>query len=78
MARQARRRWEEKHPEAAREICPIESRHGHVPREDFERLKERDPEAASDLGRLTLYGADVIRQMRMAEPQWEPPDPTSV
>jgi hypothetical protein len=74
-ARQARRDWARKHPAAAVAVSSIEERHGHVPHDDFELLRERDPEAASEFGRLILYSPDLIRKMRLTDPDWHPPDP---
>jgi hypothetical protein len=78
LAAAARSHWEVRYPSAARELNTIERRDGFVAREDLEELRGRYPEAVADYVGLALYSPDVIRKIRMTEPNWEPPGPAAM
>lgn len=70
-AKAAYERWRASFPEAAQALKEL----GRQPSPaDYSEWRRRYPDAVPGQVRLTLYSPEVIRKMRMHDPDWHPPD----
>jgi hypothetical protein len=63
--------WAARFPEAARALARLASA---ADPEAMNEWRHRYPDASKAWGRMVLSSPDVVRKMRMTEPDWEPPD----
>jgi hypothetical protein len=66
-----RAEWAAEFPEAARALAKLAIA---ADPEAMNEWRQRYPDAAKAWGRMVLSSPDVVRKMRMSDPEWEPPD----
>jgi hypothetical protein len=65
-----RAEWAAEFPEAARALARLASA---ADPEAMNEWRQKYPDASKAWGRMVLSSPDVVRKMRMTDPDWEPP-----